>query len=298
MVGSLSPPFTHTVKTEPNGSISPPLTKGVVTVGGSLTPPYTKGAVTVGGSLSPPGTFQVATIRGVSVANFQKKYIRGIDRASMGFQFAEGRVQPDASGSAFDSHGLCSGLTEQGATAAILDSKGRAAGRATDGTLNDDAGWETNGQIIRTDNSPQAVVKFALDAVTSARFFVGLSSLSLTNTLAADDPGSAHLLGLQFSTARDTNIQLVKKDGTTLVLSDTGIAPAASTVYYLVVESFSASNINLKLLDSSLDVQHVFNVASGGPSPTQALSLVAGVRALASVVRQLRTYHAALAPSV
>lgn len=295
MAGEQSPALTHQINLLKAGQ-SPAITKGAVTIQGGQSPAITHSAAVTGKAQSPAITSEISTLRGAFVADFRKKYIRAIDRASMGFLFPEGKVFPGGPSAALDPHGILADITEQGTAGNQLDTSGFSQRLTTDGTLNDDAGWEANADFIHRQHSPQLVYKFRLPDVTSIRTFLGLSSQALSTTLSADDPGG-HLLGLQFSTARDTNFQFVKRDGTTLTLIDSGIAPTTAARFF-VIEARSASDIDLILLDENQARLAITTVTTGGPLATQGLRFMGGVRALVAAARSFDTFHAAIAATV
>lgn len=151
-------------------------------------------------------------------------------------QNAEGGISPEA-GSTLDGWGLVDGFNEDyssrsgtnsGAilyeTSAVADNIARI--RGGDGSIN------IGSKTITT-------IKFeTYTSISNAIIMAGWGDCNNTTTYVANDPDQ-EFIGIQYSTSRpDSNWQFMADDGTTqTVLHATGVTPAVSTMYNLVMES-------------------------------------------------------------
>lgn len=157
------------------------------------------------------------------------------------------------------------------------------------------AGWHTNAEH-RMDHRPALKTVFALPAVTTERVFVGLSASNASTHAGADDPANNYV-GVRFSTgAPDTNFQFVARQTGSVTVSDSGIAPAANTVYQVVVDVATNGAPTVSLLDATGAVLASHAFTSGqSPASTTNLRIVSVVGAIGAVVRNLIWLSSAVA---
>jgi len=80
-------------------------------------------------------------------------------------------------------------------------------------------------------------VRFSLPVITNTRFLTGLIPYGNRASVTGSDDPSQSMIGLQFSTGRgDTNFQFIHSDASTMVLVDTGVAPATDVIYQWEME--------------------------------------------------------------
>lgn len=163
--------------------------------------------------------------------------------------------------------------------------------QTTGAVIGNDARLISNTTLFTLNQEPLAVIKFRLGATTDIRLFVGLTN--------AGNPANADLMpqpsvGVQFSTDRaDTNWQFLKKDATTQVLIDSGVAPDTSS-HYVIVDAASATSVLVRVMDSAFVEQASTTFTTGLPTGTQVMSLVSAMETRANVDKTLNQYYATI----
>jgi len=136
------------------------------------------------------------------------------------------------------------------------------------------------------------IVRFATESnITSIRFFTGLTDQTGIIMTNGDNPAGEYI-GLQYSTDRgDINWQFVRKDGTTQVLTNTGVAPIASRNYLLRI-STNGSTYKIELMDQTIaNVVATSTYISGGPAATTDLRFSISIESRVAAVRQFYFYY-------
>jgi hypothetical protein len=111
--------------------------------------------------------------------------------------------------------------------------------------LGSTAGWNGANGEIQTGFEPDTTFVLRTGPVAAdiagIRLWVGFASAAPT---AADDPAGLHIFAFRYSTgAGDTNWQATTKDGTTLGITNTGVAVAANTRYVMRIDARNPASI-------------------------------------------------------
>jgi hypothetical protein len=134
------------------------------------------------------------------------------------------------------------------------------------------------------------------------RMFIGATSATLNGSVGGDDP-TGHRVGLSFVNVNggrgDTSFQISTKDGSTETLTSTAIAPAANTVYEVVLTQLPGGNVLWQMRNLTADperelVSYSDEFRGGFVSaslPTGNMQLVAGVRAVGTPDKTLNVVH-------
>lgn len=135
------------------------------------------------------------------------------------------------------------GNPSQGGTAATASSAGWTRKESNSANSN----FHQGTRLIRRSFGFSVALSFKLPtAVTSRRFWVGLTSADMTNS----DTASGHFVGARYSTvAGDAGFMPVSRDGTTQTVGSAGSAPVADVPYLFVATGApSGSSVAVKII--------------------------------------------------
>jgi len=216
-------------------------------------------------------------------------------------QFASmqwGSAQAVPTGAVFAFHGIFATtfVTSGLPPVPITSDQGTVRGLPTGAVLNQEAGVFVTGSTVRLDARPLAAFHFDLDAATTTRLFVGLTSEAVTATpttmLASTTPAERYV-GVQLCTdVPQTNFTFVTDDNTgTPTRSGTGYAPTASDGFWLTVDATVSGEVTLRLYDEDRNLLDDHTFTSNLPTATADLNFFLGVRTLAAVNRTLSVWE-------
>jgi len=178
---------------------------------------------------------------------------------------------------------LGSGLQSDSFGHSLTCATGSAAG--SDASVDTTIGHSSDSLILN-------IVRFRTGSnISSLRFFAGLTDQTGSTMVGSDNPAGSYI-GLQYSTDRgDVNWQFVRKDGTTQVLTNTGVAPIASR-NYLLRTSTNGSTYKIEIMDQTVaNVVATSTYTSGGPAATTDLRFSISIETRVAAARDFEFYY-------
>ena len=157
----------------------------------------------------------------------------------------------------------------------------------TGAVINSQAGLEFPLHLV-TASSPTLVNYFRISSLADVRLFIGYSDQTLATMAGSDNPAGSYI-GLQFSSARgDTNWQYVAKDGTTQLLTDSGVA--ASTNFFILRIGYDpAAIVHMALFNNSWSpLGSVVDLTTNLPANTISVRLNHGIQNLVAASKTLQ----------
>ena len=124
--------------------------------------------------------------------------------------------------------------------------------------------------FLESRHNPMLIGKIMVADSTAGLAF-GFAT-TVGNVAGANNPAGSYCT-VQYRSARDTNFQLMTKDGTTQNLVDTGIAVVTGAVHYFVVDfDFVNSLATLSVYDNTYTLQATVTSAVNLPASTTSLN--------------------------
>ncbi len=173
-----------------------------------------------------------------------------------------------------------------GTVTQTTDADGYYRNYASAATTNSDAGLiPASGWVgLRRAWNFDLTFKFKLDETASRRAWIGVAAGSLS---AADAPTAAHVALRVSSSAGVTNFTVSRSDGTTQAETDLGIAADTSVHTFRIIADDASSRIGY-----SLDGAAVTWVSNNIPAASADLNILAAVRTLENVAKNIKVYIA------
>lgn len=156
--------------------------------------------------------------------------------------------------------------------------------RSTDAIINTEAGYNGS-DLWRRAQVLRFYASIKMPDSASFRTWIGVANQVGSTMISSDNP-AGHYAGLQFSTARgDTTYKFIRKDGTTQVVLDSGIAKALN---FLDIAIFMFSgNIIFEIVDTVTNAQFRQSVTTNLPGLSTNMLFNVGVETLAAASKQV-----------
>jgi len=123
---------------------------------------------------------------------------------------------------------------------------------------------------LRSYHNPILIGKIKVDHASLQPFVFGFTNIT-GQAYMTNNPAGSYCM-LQYRPSRDTNFQLMTKDGVTQNLVDTGVAVVVNTVYYVALDFDSANTLaTLSIYDSTYTL--LASVTSAVNLPIPALDI-------------------------
>lgn len=140
----------------------------------------------------------------------------------------------------------------------------------------------------------QLRIGFKLSAITSIRFWAGLTDQDGATLVASDNP-AGHFVGIRFSTGvPDTNFQAVSKDGANQNVQDSGLAADTAKHFVVITVNEAVPEIIVQILDADFQEEASVTLSANLPGATTGLKVVCGIENLAAADKSIKHYSYAI----